>query len=119
MKLTFNKEIDGRWYVDLPHYDGPKEDLEMVDGADNMMEVLSNRKSIVTLKVRKKPWAGAYLIKLERVPSKEEMPKGGAFYKFAVYKGIHINLSMWLCDVVKFIFNEFPEKIYFTVIEND
>ena len=32
MELTFEKWDDGRWFVVLPDYDGPQEDLEMVDG---------------------------------------------------------------------------------------
>ena len=29
-ELTFEKWEDGRWFVVLPDYDGPQEDLEMV-----------------------------------------------------------------------------------------
>ena len=67
----------------------------------------------------KEPWDWAYVLELVRIPSKEEMPNGGAFYKFGFYKGIHINLPIWLCDVVKFKFKNFPKYIYFTVIDND
>lgn len=28
------------------------------------------------------------------------------------YKGIQINLEMWLCDVTKFVFGDFPKSIY-------
>ena len=38
MELTFEKWEDGRWFVVLPDYDGPQEDLEMVDGADEFMQ---------------------------------------------------------------------------------
>jgi hypothetical protein len=29
------------------------------------------------------------------------------------YQGIDFDLEMWLCDVTKFVFDEFPTKIYF------
>lgn len=40
MEITFEKWEDGRWFVVLPDYDGPQEDLEMVDGADEFLDVL-------------------------------------------------------------------------------
>lgn len=41
MDLTFEKWEDGRWFVVLPDYDGDQEDLEMVDGADKFLDVLT------------------------------------------------------------------------------
>ena len=41
MELTFEKWEDGRWFVVLPDYDGDQEDLEMVDGADKLLDVLN------------------------------------------------------------------------------
>ena len=41
MELTFEKWEDGRWFVVLPDYDGDKEDLEMVDGADKEAVILT------------------------------------------------------------------------------
>ena len=42
MILNFYKEETNRWYVDLPCWSGLKEDLEMVEGADLMLDILSN-----------------------------------------------------------------------------
>jgi hypothetical protein len=38
MKDTFRfyKTGDGKWYIDLPEWDGSIDDLQMVDGADTM-----------------------------------------------------------------------------------
>ncbi len=36
----------------------------------------------------------------------------GAFYLMESYKGIEINLDMWLCDVTLHVMGRFPEKIY-------
>jgi hypothetical protein len=37
----------------------------------------------------------------------------GAWYILNQYLGIDFNLKMWLCDVTKFVFGNFPKKIYF------
>jgi len=39
----------------------------------------------------------------------------GAFYKMLAYRGIQINLEMWLCDVTTFVFGKFPETLYVAV----
>lgn len=36
MKFDFEC-LDGRWYVVYPEYEGPFEDLEMVENADKML----------------------------------------------------------------------------------
>jgi len=41
MRLDFYKETTGEWYIDLPDYPGPKEDLQMVLGADKMLDPIS------------------------------------------------------------------------------
>jgi hypothetical protein len=32
------------------------------------------------------------------------------------YMGVDYELTMWLCDVTKFVFGEFPKNIYFCKI---
>ena len=51
MELTFEKWEDGRWFVVLPDYDGNQEDLEMIDGADKLLDVLTTDGLYVNLKV--------------------------------------------------------------------
>ena len=53
MKLTFEKWEDGRWFVVLPDYDGDQEDLEMVDGADKLLDVLTTDNLYVNLRISK------------------------------------------------------------------
>ena len=38
---TFNKE-QGCWYIDLPNWEGTKGELQMVGGADTLLDRLSN-----------------------------------------------------------------------------
>ena len=49
MELTFEKWEDGRWFVVLPDYDGDQEDLEMIDGADKLLDILTTDGLYVTL----------------------------------------------------------------------
>ena len=51
MELTFEKWEDGRWFVVLPDYDGDQEDLEMVDGADKFLDVLTTDNLYVNLRI--------------------------------------------------------------------
>ena len=51
MDLTFIKDADDRWYIDLPNWKGSKADLEMVCGADTFLDEISNRGHVVKLKV--------------------------------------------------------------------
>jgi hypothetical protein len=37
----------------------------------------------------------------------------GAWYRMEKYMGIRYDIDMWLCDVTKFVFGDFPKTIYF------
>ena len=41
-QIQFNKEKDGCWYVDFPHWPFSHDNLAMVSGADKMLELLSD-----------------------------------------------------------------------------
>lgn len=108
-KIKFYKEVPGRWYVDLPDWQGPKADLEMVEGADNMLEYAAEGECEVYLNISENNFDGADV--LEFISMSEEIGNG-AYYKLEKYKGIEINLKMWLCDVCQWHFGKFPNKIY-------
>ena len=42
MILSFVKEESNKWYVVLPEWEGDKEELEMVLGADELLDRLSS-----------------------------------------------------------------------------
>jgi hypothetical protein len=123
MTYRFIKENDGTWFIDLPQYPGPKEDLQMVLGADLLLDDLAsgNLKHRVDGKVEL--WLelssmyitdGDVLIKDDKmnfVPKElkqyvEEL--GGAFYHKS-------QKSIWLCNVTEFVFGKFPSQIWFKV----
>lgn len=110
MKLVkrFYKEEDNRWYIDLPEWTDqglPKEALEMVLGADNFLDILSNNDNEVTVTFSTEPFEG-YLYELD----KKEEDENGATY--IVLSPLIYPLEMWLCPVTTFIFEEYPNKFY-------
>lgn len=111
MQLTFNK-ISSRWYIDLPEWEGSFDDLEMVAGADDLLEALSRKlhKNSITFEVWTSrpdvPCASMNLI---------EYTREGATYQVnncMFYKG-----TAWLCNVTKFVFGGYhPRDIFFKVV---
>lgn len=112
-EFRFYKEETHRWYVDLPEWEGPKSALEMVDGADTMLEYMAEglgevRAILSTIKVDN----AYHLHFLRETPEIGE----GAQYHLDEYIGLTINLRVWLCDVTKFVFGDFPKDIWIVPI---
>ena len=108
-RLRFYKESDNRWYVDLPEWEGSKDDLEMVFGADSMLEYMAEGEGQVWINISEEEFENAD--KLEFIKLATEIDNG-AFYKLNKYRGVDIGLEMWLCDVTKFVFGYFPKTIF-------
>lgn len=108
-EFRFYKESTNRWYVDLPEWNGPKSDLEMVDGADSMLEYMAEGSGEVRAILSTQKVDNVYHLKFVR-----ETPEigEGAQYYLEEYLGLTINLRVWLCDVTKFVFGEFPNDIW-------
>lgn len=116
-KFIFNKEDNGRWYVCLPEWLGDKEDLEMVGGADTMLDIMSEGNNYVLLYMSLEPVENFDTLELDALCCDYDFfaqggPATGAFYKMKTYMGVEFNLTMWLCDVTKFVFGDFPQTIY-------
>ncbi len=108
---TFVKE--GRdWYIDLPAYieqGRSKGDLQMVEGADEMLEMMAEGKRSVVLTIDHKPFSGADVLDLVE---KCDPYVGGGFYRMNTYEGSQVMRKMWLCGVIEFVFGEIPSQIY-------
>ena len=108
MELSFEKWEDGRWFVVLPDYDGDQEDLEMVDGADTLLDFLSTDGLYVMVNVSLEEKAG-YSVQLNLVAHDVI----GGTYHVQNLEGF--NQDVWLCNVVHYLFGEHPETIYFII----
>ncbi len=107
--FRFYKESDNRWYVDLPEWTGEKAELEMVAGADSMLEYMAEGESEVRVTLSETEFEGADVLQFV---SEATDVGSGAYYEMATYKGIHLGLTMWLCDVTLFVYGKFPNKIF-------
>jgi len=110
----YREEPEGRWYADIPEWTGSKSELEMVMGADNMLEFICEGDSDVKLHLSTDNREGDDS-KLEFIREATEY-ENGAFYRLRSYGGVELNVEMWLCDVTKFVFGEFPKQIFLTKV---
>ena len=112
-EITFTQDPDSRWYVDLPEWTGTRADLEMIAGADDMLNYMSEGEGKVRVLFTTEPQENFDTLEL-----KYETPDiGGGYYHMKKYSGIEINQDMWLCEVTKFVFGELPKTIYLRRIE--
>lgn len=100
----FYKETDGRWYIDLPEWEGTKDELEMVAGADTMLDYMTQGDNEIYLSFSDEKFDGyEYELIL-----KEEIYDGGTYDLI----NKNIEFEVWLCEVTKFVFGYLPKNIY-------
>lgn len=112
--FKFYKKPNNEWWLILPKWKGNPEDLQMIEGADKWLDLLSNNQISVTLLLTDKKNQNAEVLTLLRL--REENLGGGGIYFLETYQGQKINLKLWLCEVTRFVFQKIPQKIYFKVI---
>ena len=105
-RLDFVK-LSERWYIDIP-WIGDINDLQMVDGADELLEEISNGNKCVTLDI-----ALPGNKSLNRVPKYvlekiDEDNMGGTY----IVIGESNVKQIWLCNVTLEVLGEFPFEIY-------
>jgi hypothetical protein len=102
----FNKE-NNNWYINLPEWTGTKAELQMVGGADTLLEHLSNNGDTVSINLSTDKQSPDGFEALKRLI---QTPPNGCIY--------HLGFTpVWLCNVTKFVFNGiFPKRINFRVI---
>lgn len=123
--LSFYKE-DLKWYADLPDFIesglGNKNNLLMVDGADTLLDIMSNNGSKVQITLSDKSFEG-YSTVLEKEKSGlnkrlletigHAPVEYGAYYLATIYENRSFHHPLWLCPVTEYVFNgAYPEKIF-------
>lgn len=112
MKTFKFLRTDKEWYVDLPEYieqGGSVADLQMVEGADKMLDMMAEKEDAIFLKISKEPFEGADMLTLVE---KCDPYVGGGYYFMKEYKGEEINQTMWLCQVTEFALGDIPQQIF-------
>ena len=108
--LRFYKSKDEYWYVDMPEWQGSLDALEMVQGADDMLDDLSNHTGRdVYLQISTSAFDDSErLIKIQ-----DDAVGGGAYYG---YPSTYRPKIIWLCSVSNWYFGYHPDNIYFKSI---
>lgn len=107
--FKFEKDPDGKWYVILPEWTGDKAELEMVSGADTLLDFASQGEDLVTVYMTEKFPGIGHSAKLKAIGEEAE----GMNYNVTLNSGFAIaGFTAWLCHVTKFVFGYFPETIY-------
>jgi len=100
------------WYIDLPEFieqGGSIGDLQMVEGADKMLDMMAAENSSVVLYIAKEEFAKSDVLTLIE---KCDTYIGGGYYLMENFEGKEVNRTMWLCQVTEFVFGYMPEKIF-------
>ena len=125
MERRFYKE-NNIWYIDLPEFleegMGSKANLMMVDGADTLLDILSNNGSEITLPLSTFPFAGwTTWLELDKSGKNQELldaighapVNNGAYYNTILIDNVKKTHSVWLCPVTEYVFDgEYPKDIY-------
>ena len=102
------------WFIDLPEWKGDKMDLQMVRGADKFLDIVAQDKIEIHMHLSRMPFDGSNTLHYQHEGLLEGPEYGeGAWYFLNEYNGVGYSLQLWLCDVTKFVFGDFPAKIYF------
>ena len=114
--LLFYKTEDGRWFVNLPEWEGEIDDLEMVCGADVLLDIISNNHFDSQESISIKVFTEKMDADLDRTHytltiMSDDLNSGATYI---LYHPLISPFEIWLCDVTKFVFNGiFPRTIYF------
>ena len=111
--IQFNKEKNGCWYVDFPHWPFSHDNLAMVSGADKMLELLSDGDLFVEVSIipaKKKEQQEGY-IELEQT---EYSLFGGSTYqvKYEPFIQRFKRDPLWICPVTLFVLGQYPKFVY-------
>lgn len=116
-ELSFEQDPDGRWYIVFPGWPLDRSHLQMVAGADDMLDLLDT--------------SHEHLVKVSVIPAKEKAAhegyfqltciksslSGGAFYTAQGLEGWgdpHAirEKELWLCPVTLCVLGHYPKYIY-------
>jgi hypothetical protein len=105
--LTFVKEDNGNWYIDLPQWKGSHGNLQMVGGADDLLDFMGTNPVTVSCISSTED---------KEIPGYFKLRRGewgltqGAFYQVEGLEGFE--QEIWICPVTLYVLGKYPEFIY-------
>ena len=110
VSLRFYRSKEELWYVDMPGWQGSIDALEMVQGADELLDHLCQHTGKdVHLQVSIREFDECEkLLKIQN-----DVVGGGAYYAYATETAPKI---LWLCSVSNWYFGDHPDVIFFKSI---
>lgn len=126
--LKFHKEVENnitRWYYDFPHWGFNKNHLEMVAGADELLDYYADGQNQVTLEIyvsKKLKWKhgcnpefdtyqGEDLVQDAKLWDRIQMGKGYIGTNYTRDNQI-VTKMFWICPVTLFVLGRYPNFIY-------
>jgi len=111
-EFRFYKEKNGTWWIDLDGYvaqGGNPADLQMVAGADDFLDFLSEDKEEMKLQISEQK-ISTYPNPFYELKRVDEIPTISGRYYFDTES----ETLMWLCSVTLWLFEgRYPETIYY------
>ena len=108
--LTFVKEANGGWYIDLPNWKGSHANLAMVAGSDLLLDHLHRENDKVEVEVVKSDIPLDDMDGYFVCEQLEMSMFGGATYNVCGLEGFE--RPIWICPVTLFVLGEYPKYIY-------
>jgi hypothetical protein len=125
MEKRFYKENE-IWYIDLPVFLnqglGSKANLMMVDGSDDLLDLLSKNGNEVTIEFRHQPFDGAtHTLRAQQIGSNQSLLSqiGHALVSYGMYYNVAEldNMRIGLCPVTEYVFGgSYPREIYLKIV---
>ncbi|RDC57349.1 hypothetical protein DU508_09285 [Pedobacter chinensis] len=109
--IRFYKNAKQEWYADIPEWGGDIAELQMVEGADVLLNWLEGSDNECKLLMSDNYLKNAEILDLVYI--REENLGGGGDYILENFRGEIKNHKLWLCHVTEFVFKQLPERIYF------
>ena len=107
MRISFVK-LANKWFYWNPSFIGEIEELQMVDGADNLLDKLSNGSNNIELNIKVYNYtsevSGDFLVKVE------ETSLGSTYLSYIDNKYFN---TLWLCNIILEVIGKFPQVIKF------
>lgn len=111
--FRFYKTAAKEWYADIPEWKGDTTELQMVEGADILLDIVSGNAGECFLEMSDAAFSQAEVLTLLHV--REQNLGGGGDYLLETFKTKPYHQKIWLCSVTSFVFNCLPQKIWFKV----